>query len=89
MQIEITKTYMGKNGSMKAVRPLPGFTMSGAQWLTVLMAVNGWTAAQIAEKIGVSRHSIDSYRCGRTAPSAETAKKMEIHLGMPTSVRWR
>lgn len=74
---------------MKTVRPLPGFTMSGAQWLTVLMAVNGWTAEQVAEIVGVSKHSVDSWRTGRTAPSAENAKKMETHLGMSTQVRWK
>jgi transcriptional regulator with XRE-family HTH domain len=51
--------------------------------LTVLRAIRGWSAAELAAAAGVRRSSIVDYEGGRKLPSLPTLQRLVAVLGFP------
>jgi putative transcriptional regulator len=49
-----------------------------------LRAERGWTQAQLADAVGVSRQSINSIECNRYVPSLPLALSFARVFGLPT-----
>jgi transcriptional regulator with XRE-family HTH domain len=54
--------------------------------LTVLRAIRGWSAAELAAAAGVRRSSIVDYEGGRKLPSVPTLQRLVAALGYPPRV---
>lgn len=87
--LSITEWYCEDDDrDMKSVNLLHGTKMTGPQWLQILCVVNGFRSTDLADMLGISVNSVDTYRCGRGRPSAEIQKVMRKVLNMPENVTW-
>lgn len=70
-------------GRQRGEERLPGYETDMKNRLRVLRAERKWSQAEVGERIGVSRNSVNAIENGRHDPSLPLAFRIAKQFGLP------